>query len=68
MLVLVHIDITPPHTPLPVFQRIGERTIPYSWKALYVPHVHHHSYSQSKKSAGVRSGDRGGHMETCDVC
>ncbi|GFT01756.1 uncharacterized protein TNCV_4205631 [Trichonephila clavipes] len=33
MLVLVHIDITPPHTPLPVFQRIGERTIPYSWRA-----------------------------------
>ncbi|GFX02698.1 uncharacterized protein TNCV_2011421 [Trichonephila clavipes] len=29
MLVLVHIDITPPHTPLPVFRRIGERTIPY---------------------------------------
>ncbi|GFV88052.1 hypothetical protein TNCV_3242021 [Trichonephila clavipes] len=24
MLVLVHIDITPPHTPLPVFWRIGE--------------------------------------------
>ncbi|GFU01777.1 uncharacterized protein TNCV_1522901 [Trichonephila clavipes] len=34
MLVLVHIDITPPHTPLPVFRRIGERTIPYSWRAL----------------------------------
>ncbi|GFT11831.1 uncharacterized protein TNCV_1923561 [Trichonephila clavipes] len=33
MLVLVHIDITPPHTPLPVFQRIGERMIPYSWQA-----------------------------------
>ncbi|GFX68183.1 uncharacterized protein TNCV_1807391 [Trichonephila clavipes] len=33
MLVLVHIDITPPHTPLPVFRRIGERTIPYSWRA-----------------------------------
>ncbi|GFW19693.1 uncharacterized protein TNCV_1605841 [Trichonephila clavipes] len=33
MLVLVHIDITPPHTPLPVFWRIGERTIPYSWRA-----------------------------------
>ncbi|GFX69516.1 uncharacterized protein TNCV_1768871 [Trichonephila clavipes] len=32
MLVLVHIDITPPHTPLPVFRRIGERTIPYSWR------------------------------------
>ncbi|GFV87431.1 tryptase beta-2 [Trichonephila clavipes] len=31
MLVLVHIDITPPHAPLPVFQRIGELTIPYSW-------------------------------------
>ncbi|GFW22119.1 uncharacterized protein TNCV_1632491 [Trichonephila clavipes] len=30
MLVLVHIDITPPHTPLPVFRRIGERTVPYS--------------------------------------
>ncbi|GFW53819.1 uncharacterized protein TNCV_3939131 [Trichonephila clavipes] len=27
MLVLVHIDITPPYTPLPVFRRIGERTI-----------------------------------------
>ncbi|GFU74080.1 uncharacterized protein TNCV_1642041 [Trichonephila clavipes] len=34
MLVLVHIDITPPHTPLPMFRRIGERTIPYSWRAL----------------------------------
>ncbi|GFW13150.1 15-hydroxyprostaglandin dehydrogenase [Trichonephila clavipes] len=33
MLVLVHIDIIPPHTPLPVFRRIGERTIPYSWRA-----------------------------------
>ncbi|GFS68499.1 transposable element Tcb1 transposase [Trichonephila clavipes] len=33
MLVLVHIDITPPHTPLPVFRRIGERTISYSWLA-----------------------------------
>ncbi|GFT32586.1 uncharacterized protein TNCV_3145391 [Trichonephila clavipes] len=33
MLVQVHIDITPLHTPLPVFQRIGERTIPYSWRA-----------------------------------
>ncbi|GFY31543.1 uncharacterized protein TNCV_4693871 [Trichonephila clavipes] len=32
MLVLVHIDITPLHTPLPVFRRIGER-IPYSWRA-----------------------------------
>ncbi|GFT14598.1 uncharacterized protein TNCV_632151 [Trichonephila clavipes] len=31
MLVQVHIDITPPHTPLPVFRRIGERTIPYLW-------------------------------------
>ncbi|GFY10935.1 uncharacterized protein TNCV_1124571 [Trichonephila clavipes] len=34
MLVLVHIDITPPHTPLSVFWRIDERTIPYSWRAL----------------------------------
>ncbi|GFW66206.1 transposable element Tc1 transposase [Trichonephila clavipes] len=33
MLVLVHIDITPPHTLMPVFRRIGERTIPYSWRA-----------------------------------
>ncbi|GFT91328.1 uncharacterized protein TNCV_2169111 [Trichonephila clavipes] len=33
MLVLVHINITPPHTPLPVCRRIGERTIPYSWRA-----------------------------------
>ncbi|GFS76459.1 uncharacterized protein TNCV_1620841 [Trichonephila clavipes] len=33
MLVLVHIDITPPHTPLPVFWRIGERMTPYSWRA-----------------------------------
>ncbi|GFV61016.1 uncharacterized protein TNCV_3845951 [Trichonephila clavipes] len=33
MLVLVHIDIILPHTPLPVFRRIGERTIPYSWRA-----------------------------------
>ncbi|GFU04220.1 uncharacterized protein TNCV_863481 [Trichonephila clavipes] len=33
MLVLVHIDIIPQHTPLPVFRRIGERTIPYSWRA-----------------------------------
>ncbi|GFT33884.1 uncharacterized protein TNCV_4383701 [Trichonephila clavipes] len=33
VLVLVHIDTTPPHTPLPVFRRIGERTIPYSWRA-----------------------------------
>ncbi|GFU07311.1 uncharacterized protein TNCV_2656241 [Trichonephila clavipes] len=33
MLELVHIDITPPHTPLPVIRRIGERTIPYSWRA-----------------------------------
>ncbi|GFX09142.1 hypothetical protein TNCV_4167211 [Trichonephila clavipes] len=28
MLVLIHIDIT-----LPVFRRIGEQTIPYSWRA-----------------------------------
>ncbi|GFV05720.1 uncharacterized protein TNCV_2450481 [Trichonephila clavipes] len=28
-----HIDITPPHTPLPVFRRIGKSTIPYSWRA-----------------------------------
>ncbi|GFW79345.1 uncharacterized protein TNCV_2477521 [Trichonephila clavipes] len=34
MLVLVHTDITPPHTPQPVFRRIGERKIPYSWRAL----------------------------------
>ncbi|GFW06231.1 uncharacterized protein TNCV_37061 [Trichonephila clavipes] len=33
MLVLVHIDITPPHTPLPMFQRIREGTIPFSWRA-----------------------------------
>ncbi|GFW45620.1 hypothetical protein TNCV_3245581 [Trichonephila clavipes] len=33
MLVQVRKAITPPHTPLPVFQRIGERTIPYSWRA-----------------------------------
>ncbi|GFU92404.1 uncharacterized protein TNCV_824301 [Trichonephila clavipes] len=33
MLVQVHITITPLHTPLPVFRRIGERTIPYSWRA-----------------------------------
>ncbi|GFW29239.1 hypothetical protein TNCV_4133121 [Trichonephila clavipes] len=33
MWVLVHIDITQPHTPLPVFRGIGERTIPYSWRA-----------------------------------
>ncbi|GFT66395.1 hypothetical protein TNCV_3208381 [Trichonephila clavipes] len=29
-LVLVYIDITPPHTPMPVIRRIGERTMPYS--------------------------------------
>ncbi|GFU66088.1 uncharacterized protein TNCV_1518701 [Trichonephila clavipes] len=34
MLVLVHIDITPPHTPLPMIRRIGEQTIPYSWRAI----------------------------------
>ncbi|GFV45089.1 uncharacterized protein TNCV_3339341 [Trichonephila clavipes] len=33
MLVLVHIDITPPHTPLLVFRRICEQRIPYSWRA-----------------------------------
>ncbi|GFW52208.1 uncharacterized protein TNCV_2426551 [Trichonephila clavipes] len=33
MLVLVHIAIISPHAPLPVFWRIGERTIPYSWRA-----------------------------------
>ncbi|GFU34517.1 uncharacterized protein TNCV_1992541 [Trichonephila clavipes] len=33
MLVLVHIDITPPHTPLPVFRRTGERKLPYSRRA-----------------------------------
>ncbi|GFS89728.1 uncharacterized protein TNCV_633211 [Trichonephila clavipes] len=33
MLVQVHIDIRPLHTPLPVFRRIGECTIPYSWRA-----------------------------------
>ncbi|GFV97343.1 uncharacterized protein TNCV_2038531 [Trichonephila clavipes] len=33
MLVLVHIAITPPHAPLPVVWRIGERTLPYSWRA-----------------------------------
>ncbi|GFS62205.1 uncharacterized protein TNCV_477301 [Trichonephila clavipes] len=32
MTVLVHIAITPLHTPMPVSQRIGERTIPYSWR------------------------------------
>ncbi|GFU84938.1 hypothetical protein TNCV_4282061 [Trichonephila clavipes] len=31
MLVQVHIAITPPHAPLPVFWRIGEQTMPYSW-------------------------------------
>ncbi|GFX14012.1 uncharacterized protein TNCV_612171 [Trichonephila clavipes] len=34
MLVQVHIHITPPHTPLPVFWRIGKRTIPYLRRAL----------------------------------
>ncbi|GFW14962.1 hypothetical protein TNCV_4659231 [Trichonephila clavipes] len=34
MLVQVHIAITSPHAPLPVFWRIGGRTIPYSWRAL----------------------------------
>ncbi|GFX73552.1 uncharacterized protein TNCV_2342571 [Trichonephila clavipes] len=33
MLVLVRIDITPPHTPLLVFRRIGERKIHNSWRA-----------------------------------
>ncbi|GFV70156.1 hypothetical protein TNCV_2553001 [Trichonephila clavipes] len=33
MLVLVHIAIPSPHAPLPVFWRIGKRTIPYSWRA-----------------------------------
>ncbi|GFV45021.1 uncharacterized protein TNCV_2169801 [Trichonephila clavipes] len=33
MLVQIHIDITPLRTPLPVFRRIGERTILYSWRA-----------------------------------
>ncbi|GFS79312.1 hypothetical protein TNCV_4409651 [Trichonephila clavipes] len=33
MSVLVHIAITPPHAPLPVFWRIGKRTIPYSGRA-----------------------------------
>ncbi|GFW29672.1 uncharacterized protein TNCV_3935391 [Trichonephila clavipes] len=33
MLALVPIDITPPHTPLPVVRRKSERTIPYSWRA-----------------------------------
>ncbi|GFU15470.1 uncharacterized protein TNCV_162761 [Trichonephila clavipes] len=33
MLVQVHIDITPLHTHLPVFRRIGECTIPHSWRA-----------------------------------
>ncbi|GFX54594.1 uncharacterized protein TNCV_792811 [Trichonephila clavipes] len=32
MLVQVHIHITPLHSPLPVFRRIGECTIPYSWR------------------------------------
>ncbi|GFW98069.1 hypothetical protein TNCV_2491251 [Trichonephila clavipes] len=32
-LVLVYIDITPPHTPMLVIQRIGERSIPYTWQA-----------------------------------
>ncbi|PRD34479.1 UNVERIFIED_CONTAM: hypothetical protein NCL1_14491 [Trichonephila clavipes] len=36
MLVLVHIDITPTHTPLPVFRRIGERTKPYSGRAFWL--------------------------------
>ncbi|GFV20986.1 hypothetical protein TNCV_2280301 [Trichonephila clavipes] len=31
-LLLVYIDITPPHIPVPVIRRIGERTIPYSWR------------------------------------
>ncbi|GFW56526.1 uncharacterized protein TNCV_1862361 [Trichonephila clavipes] len=33
MLVQVHTAITPLHTPMPVSRRIGERTIPYSWRA-----------------------------------
>ncbi|GFW53797.1 uncharacterized protein TNCV_3938911 [Trichonephila clavipes] len=33
MLVLVHIDITSSPTALPEFRRIGELTIPYSWRA-----------------------------------
>ncbi|GFS88001.1 uncharacterized protein TNCV_3929831 [Trichonephila clavipes] len=33
MLVKVYIDITPLHTLMPVSRRIGERTIPYSWRA-----------------------------------
>ncbi|GFV99050.1 hypothetical protein TNCV_1510281 [Trichonephila clavipes] len=33
MLVLVPIDITPPHTPLPVFWQIGKQMIPYSCRA-----------------------------------
>ncbi|GFU72070.1 uncharacterized protein TNCV_2976551 [Trichonephila clavipes] len=28
----VHIDITPLHTSLPVFRRIGEHKIPYLWR------------------------------------
>ncbi|GFX82594.1 uncharacterized protein TNCV_1192691 [Trichonephila clavipes] len=36
MLVLVHKDITPPYTALPMLWRIGERTIPHSWRAYQV--------------------------------
>ncbi|GFS56137.1 uncharacterized protein K02A2.6 [Trichonephila clavipes] len=36
--VLVHIAaITPLHTPMPVSRRIGERTIPYSWRSYLKP-------------------------------
>ncbi|GFV43652.1 hypothetical protein TNCV_2679531 [Trichonephila clavipes] len=44
MLVLVHVDITPPHTSLQVIRRIGERTIPYSWRAYGdTPDLHLHN-------------------------
>ncbi|GFW46893.1 integrase catalytic domain-containing protein [Trichonephila clavipes] len=52
MLVLVHIDITPPHTPLAVFRRMGERTIPYSWRAWILK-----DYSKVKGESSIKEGD-----------
>ncbi|GFY26704.1 hypothetical protein TNCV_2880321 [Trichonephila clavipes] len=48
MLVLVHMDITPPHTLLPVFRRIGERMIPYSWRAYNLVALHF-KYDQARR-------------------
>ncbi|GFV64861.1 hypothetical protein TNCV_3847291 [Trichonephila clavipes] len=50
MFVLVDIDITPPHAPLPVFRRIGERTY-----TIFVASISYH-VRVTNEARKVRSG------------